>query len=68
MLTNVCIEVGVIDYKFYDSYFVSLKLKRGCIVCGTNSTMTIVIKLILVQDFFMEKLNLQFITWNNYLK
>ncbi len=41
MLTKVCIEVGVIDYEFHDSYFVSLKLKRGCIICGTNSTMTI---------------------------
>jgi hypothetical protein len=34
-----------------------MNLKRGCIVCGINSTMTIVIKLILVLDFFMEKLN-----------
>jgi hypothetical protein len=48
MLTNVCIKVEVVDYEFYDYYFVSLNLKRSCIVCGTNSTMTIVIKLILV--------------------
>jgi len=27
-----------------------------------------VIKLILVHEFFMEKLNLQSIAWNNYLK
>jgi hypothetical protein len=46
MLIKVCIEVGVIDWEFHDSYFVSLKLKRGCIVCGTNSTMKIVIKLV----------------------
>ncbi len=48
MLTKVCIKVGVIDEEFHDFYFVSLNLKRGCIVSGTNSTMTIVIKLILV--------------------
>jgi hypothetical protein len=30
------IEVGVIDYEFHDFYFVSLNLKRGCIVCGTT--------------------------------
>jgi hypothetical protein len=40
-------------------YFVSLKLKKCCIVCGTNSITTIVIKPILVHEFFMEKLNLQ---------
>jgi hypothetical protein len=62
MLTKVCIKVGVVDYEFHDSYFVSLKLKKSCIVCGTNSTMIIVIKLILMQEFFMEKLNLQFIS------
>jgi len=55
MLTKVCVEIKVVDYEFYDSYIVSLHFKRGCIICGTN--ITIVIKLILVQEFFMEKLN-----------
>jgi hypothetical protein len=41
------------------SYFVSLKLTKCCIVCGTNSITTMVIKPILVHEFFMEKLNLQ---------
>jgi len=44
MLTKVGIEVGVVDWEFNDSNFVSLKLKRSSIVCETNSTMTIVIK------------------------
>jgi hypothetical protein len=48
MLTKVCIEVGVVDKEFHDFYFVSLNLGRGCIVCGINNTMIIVIKLILV--------------------
>jgi hypothetical protein len=48
--------------------WVSLKLKKGYIVCETKSIMTIMINLILVQEFFMEKLNLQSIMWNNYLK
>jgi hypothetical protein len=68
MLTKVCIEVGLVDWEFHDSYFVSLNLKRGYIVCGINSIMTIVIKLILVWEFFMEKLNLQSVMWNNYPK
>jgi hypothetical protein len=55
MLTKVCIEIEVVDYEFYNSYIVSLNFKRGCIICGTNTT--IVIKLILVREFFMEKLN-----------
>jgi hypothetical protein len=41
------------------SYFVSLKLEKCYIICGTNSIMTIVIKPILVHEFLMEKLNLQ---------
>jgi hypothetical protein len=44
MLTKVRIEVGVVDWEFHDFNFVSLKLKRGCIVCETNSIMTIVVK------------------------
>jgi hypothetical protein len=28
MLTKMCIEVGVVDYEFHDSYFVSLNLKK----------------------------------------
>jgi hypothetical protein len=48
MLTKVCIKVEVVDWEFHDFYFVSLNLKRGCIVCGTNNTLTIVIKFILV--------------------
>jgi hypothetical protein len=58
MLTKVCIEVRVVDYEFHDSYFISWiwkmihtlfhEFERGYTVCETNSTMTIVIKLILV--------------------